>query len=110
MATMQDFEKLDIRCGRIIEISPFPEARRPAYRVKVDFGPGIGIKRSCAQLPPNYAAEALVGRLVASVVNFAPRQIGPALSEVLILGFPDERGNAVLISPDREVQLGGRLF
>jgi len=99
-----------IRCGRIVETIAFPEAKKPAYKVKVDFGPEIGIRMSCAQLPANYNAEELLGRLIAAVVNFPPRKIGPAMSEVLILGFPDERGNAVLVSPDREVQLGGRLF
>ena len=110
MATIEDFEKIEIRCGRIIEIIPFPEARKPAYKIRIDFGPGLGIRMSCAQLPANYEAGQLVGKLVASVVNFPPRKIGPALSEVLVLGFPDENGNAVLVSPDREVPLGGRLF
>jgi tRNA-binding protein len=108
--TLDDFNKVDIRCGRIVEIIPFPEARKPSFRVRVDFGPTLGVKMSCAQLPANYEAEQLVGRLVASVVNFPPRQIGPAMSEVLILGFPDENGNAVLVSPDSEVPLGGKMF
>lgn len=110
MATIDDFLKLDIRCGRIIEIKEFPEARKPSFRVKVDFGHEIGVKMSCAQLPANYSAEELIGKLIAAVVNFPPRQIGPAMSEVLILGFPDEKGDAILVSPNREVPLGGRLF
>ena len=110
MATIEDFEKLDIRCGRIVEVLPFPEARKPAYKIKVDFGVEIGFKMSCAQLPVNYQSEELIGCLVAAVVNFPPRQIGPAMSEVLILGFPDEKGCAVLVSPEREVPIGGRLF
>jgi tRNA-binding protein len=110
MSTIEDFHKLDIRCGRIVDVLPFPEARKASYRIKIDFGPEIGIKMSSAQLPANYKAEDLIGRLIASVVNFPPRKIGPTLSEVLILGFPDEQGNAVLVSPDREIPLGGRLF
>ena len=110
MATIEEFDRVDIRCGRIIEVLPFPEARKPAYRVRIDFGSEIGIKLSCAQLPANYNEEQLVGKLIASVVNFPPRRIGPELSEVLVLGFPDDTGHAVLISPDREVPLGGKLF
>ena len=110
MASLEDFSKIDVRCGRVIEVLPFPEARKPAYRMLIDFGPAIGTRTSCAQLPANYAEAELKGRLVSCVVNFPPRRVGPALSEVLVLGFPDEQGNAVLVSPDREVPVGGRLF
>lgn len=105
-----DFLKLDIRVGRIVEVRPFPEARRPAYRLLIDFGAEIGRKKSSAQVTRHYAADALVGRLVLAVVNFPPRQIGPMLSEVLTLGVPDADGEVVLVQPDREVPLGGRLF
>jgi tRNA-binding protein len=110
MITIDDFLKIEICCGRIIEVLDFPEAKKPAFKVRVDFGPTIGTKMSSAQLPANYSPEQLVGKLVASVVNLPPRKIGPSLSEVLVLGFPDELGNAVLVSPDREVPLGGRLY
>lgn len=110
MATIDDFNKVDIRCGKIIEVLEFPEARKPSYRLKIDFGAEVGIKRSCAQLPTNYRAEDLLGRLIAGVVNFPPRKIGPEISEVLVLGFPDDNGHAVLVSPTREVNVGGRLF
>lgn len=110
MATFDDFQKLDIRVGRIIEVEDFPEARKPSYKLRIDFGKEIGIKRSCAQLVANYSKEALKGRLVLAVVNFPPRQIGPAISEVLTLGVPGENGECILIRPDREVQLGGRLY
>ncbi len=101
---------MDIRVGTIVEAEPFPEARKPAYRLKIDFGPAIGVKKSSAQLVRNYTPEMLVGRQVAAVVNFPPRQIGPFLSEVLTLGVPDETGAVMLIRPDRDVPLGGRLF
>jgi tRNA-binding protein len=104
------FAQVDIRVGTIIAAEPFPQARRPAYRLTIDFGPEIGTKRSSAQLTANYALEALPGRQVAAVVNFPPRQIGPFMSEVLVLGFPDAAGAVVLISPDRPVANGGRLF
>jgi tRNA-binding protein len=104
------FLAVDIRVGRIIEVEPFPEARKPSYRLKIDFGPVIGVKRSSAQITVHYTPEDLTGRLVAAVVNFPPRQIGKFMSEVLTLGFPDETGAVVLISPDRNVPLGGRLF
>ena len=110
MATIEDFQKLDIRAGKIIDVLEFPEARNPSYKIKVDFGEEVGTKMSCAQLPANYKVEELIGKIIAAVVNFPARKIGPALSEVLILGFPDEKGNAVLISPDIKVPLGGRLF
>ncbi len=110
MASIDDFQKLDIRVGRIIDVEEFPEARKPSYRLKIDFGNEIGIKKSCAQLPLIYKKEELVGRLVLGVVNFPPRQIGPATSEVLTLGVPGPDGNCILIHPDREVELGGRLY
>ncbi|WP_374646404.1 tRNA-binding protein [Tabrizicola sp.] len=108
--TYGDFEKVDIRVGRITRAEPFPEARKPAYRLWVDFGPEIGEKRSSAQVTTHYTPEELVGRQVLGVVNFPPRQIGPVLSEVLVLGLPDENGQVVLIGPGHEVPLGGKLF
>jgi len=109
MITFDDFEKVDIRVGKIIEIQDFPEARKPSFKLKIDFGE-LGIKKSVGQFPPNYSKEELEGKLVACVVNFPPRQIGPAVSEVLTLGFPDENGQAVLIAPTKDVPLGGKLF
>ena len=108
--TYADFEKVDIRVGRITRAEPFPEARKPAYKLWVDFGPEIGEKRSSAQITKHYAIEDLIGRQVLGVVNFPPRQIGPVLSEVLVLGLPDEEGAVVLIGPGHEVPLGGKLF
>lgn len=108
--TYADFEKVDIRVGRITRAEPFPEARKPAIRLWVDFGPGIGEKRSSAQLTRHYTPEGLVGRQVLAVVNFPPRQIGPVKSEVLVLGVPDAEGEVVLIGPGHEVPLGGKLF
>ena len=105
-----DFMKVDVRVGRIVSIQEFPEARKPAYRLVIDFGPGIGRKTSSAQLPARYRLEELMDRLVLEVVNFPPRQIGPFMSEVLTLGVPDEQGHVVLIGPDGNVPLGGRLF
>lgn len=110
MATYADFEKLDVRVGKIIEIEDFPEARKPSYKLKIDFGSEIGIKKSCAQLPPNYTKEQLQDKLVLGVVNFPPRQIGPAVSEVLTLGVPDGTGECVLIAPTQDTPLGGRLY
>jgi tRNA-binding protein len=108
--TYTDFEQVDIRVGRIIRAEPFPEARKPAIKLWVDFGPEIGEKRSSAQITRHYTPGELVGRQVLAVVNFPPRQIGPVVSEVLVLGVPDEDGQVVLIGPGHEVPLGGKLF
>ena len=105
-----DFLAVDIRIGTIVEALPFPEARKPAYKLVIDFGPVIGIKRSSAQITEHYTLEDLPGRQVAAVVNFPPRQIGPMMSEVLTLGFPDAEGRVVLIAPSVPVPDGGRLF
>ena len=105
-----DFSKVDIRVGKIIEADDFPEARNPAYKLKVDFGPDIGVKKTSAQITQNYERESLVGKQVAAVVNFPPKQIGPFMSEILVLGFPDDNQNVVLIAPDKNVPLGGKLF
>ena len=108
--SFQDFLAVDIRVGRVVAAEPFPEAHKPAYKLRIDFGPVIGIKRSSAQITEHYSPEALVGRLVAAVVNFSPIQIGTFLSEVLTLGFPDRSGAVVLFAPDKDVPVGGRLF
>jgi tRNA-binding protein len=108
--TFDDFLKIDIRLGTIVSAEPFPQARKPAYRLTIDFGPTIGVKKSSAQITQHYQTEALVGRQVAAVVNFPPRQIGPFMSEVLTLGFPDEAGEVVLIGPSLPAPNGGRLF
>jgi len=108
--TFDDFLKVDIRLGRILKAEPFPEARKPAYKLTVDFGPEIGVKRSSAQVTEHYTLEQLEGRPVAAVVNFPPRQIGPFMSEVLCLGFPDADGKVVLVTVDRDAPIGGRLF
>ena len=105
-----DFEKVDIRVGRIIDVQDFPEARRPAYKLQVDFGPELGVKKTSAQVTQNYSHNELKGKLVAAVVNFPPKQIGKYMSEILVLGFPDAEGNVTLISPDKDVPLGGRLY
>jgi tRNA-binding protein len=107
--TYGDFEKVDIRVGRIIKVEDFPQARKPAYKLTIDFGPEIGLKRSSAQVT-NYTKEELLGKQVMGVVNFPPRQIGPFFSEVLTLGVPDGNGNVILLSPTREVPLGGKMF
>lgn len=109
MITYDDFEKVDIRVGRITDAQPFPEAKRPAYKLWVDFGPEIGIKKTSAQITHNYTPEILQGKLVAAVVNFPPKQIGKYMSEVLVLGFQDEQGHVVLVTPDKDIPLGGKL-
>jgi len=110
MATIEDFNKLDIRVGRITEVQDFPEARKPSYKLRINLGEEIGIKMSCAQLTSNYDKKELTGKLVLCVVNFPPRQIGPAVSEVLTLGVPDGNDECILIVPDGDVPLGGRLY
>lgn len=105
-----DFLKVDIRVGEVLKAEPFPEARKPAYRLTIDFGPDVGVKKSSAQITEHYTLEQLHGRKVAAVVNFPPRQIGPFMSEVLTLGFPDANGKVVLVGVDRDVPVGGRLF
>ena len=105
-----DFLKVDIRIGTIVEAEEFPQARKPSYRLKIDFGPAIGVKKSSAQIATNYALGELPGRQVAAVVNFPPRQIGPVMSEVLTLGFADAAGEVVLFAPDVHVPTGSRLF
>jgi tRNA-binding protein len=106
---LSDFERVDMRVGRVLEAEPFPEARKPAYKLRIDFGP-LGIRRSSAQLTVHYRPEELRGRLVIAVLNFPPRQIGPVRSEVLILGVPDPDGAVVLLEPTTDVPLGGRVF
>ena len=110
MISYDDFQKVDIRVGVITRAEPFPEARKPAFRLWVDFGGEIGVKRSSAQITAHYTPEGLIGRQVVAVVNFPPRQIGPVLSEVLVLGVPDASGEVVLLGPGHEVPLGGRMF
>lgn len=105
-----DFLKVDIRVGRIVEAATFPEARKPALKLLIDFGPEIGRKKCSAQITKHYEPDALVGQLVVAVVNFPPRQIGPIMSEVLTLGVPDEAGEVVLLQPSRDVPVGGRMF
>ncbi|WP_444462660.1 tRNA-binding protein [Rhodobacter capsulatus] len=105
-----DFAKVDIRVGRIIDVQPFPEARKPAFKLWVDYGPEVGVKKSSAQVTVHYTPETLMGRQVLGVVNFPPRQIGPFRSEALVLGLPDETGAVVLIGPGQDVPLGGKMF
>lgn len=105
-----DFDKIDIRVGRIVEVHDFPEARKPAYKLRIDFGPALGVRKSSAQATKYYAKDALLGRLVVAVINFPPKQIGPFMSDVLTLGVPDGEGGVVLLIPEREVPLGGRMF
>ncbi|MBI3052000.1 tRNA-binding protein [Candidatus Woesearchaeota archaeon] len=110
MITYDDFLKVDIRAGRVISAEVFPEARKPAYRLKIDFGRVIGLKQSSVQITEHYKVMDLPGKLIAAVVNFPPKKIAGFSSEVLTLGFPDENGKVVLVSPDTEVPLGSRLF
>lgn len=107
---VEDFEKLDIRVGRVVEVQPFPEGRYSTHILMIDFGPGLGTKKSLAKMARNYDGNEIVGRPVLAVVNFPPRQIGKHQSEVLPLGVPDEKGNVVLVRPDADVPLGGRLY
>lgn len=110
MATIEDFNILDIRVGKIIDVRPFPEARKPAYILTIDFGKEIGEKKSSAQLVDNYTAQQLLHKNILGVVNFPPRQIGPMFSEVLTLGVPDDKGHTVLVSPEGDVPEGARLY
>lgn len=110
MIAWADFERVDIRVGRVVAVDDFPEARKPAWKLTIDFGQPLGVKRSSAQLKALYSSADLLGRQVLAVVNFPPKQIGPFMSECLTLGVPDELGNVVLIGPEREVPPGGKLF
>jgi tRNA-binding protein len=105
-----EFERADIRVGRVVEVQDFPEARKPAYKLRIDFGSAIGIKKSSAQATKHYTKQDLIDRLVVAVVNFPPKQIGPYMSEVLTLGVPDGDGGVVLLMPERDVPVGGRMF
>ena len=107
--SFDDFMKVDVRTGRVIKAEPFPEARKPAIKMWIDFGEEIGVRKTSAQVTDHYTPEALIGRQVMAVVNFPPRQIGPFMSEVLVLGVPDESGAIVLVKPDKETPLGGRM-
>jgi len=108
--TYADFDKVDVRVGRIVRAEAFPESRKPAYKLVIDFGPDVGTRTSSAQLTRHYTRQELEGRLVLAVINFPPRQIGPFLSQVLTLGVPDADGGVVLVTPDKRVPIGGRLF
>ncbi|CUI64205.1 tRNA-binding protein [Cognatishimia activa] len=108
--SFDDFMKVDIRTGKIVDAQPYPEARKPAIKLWVDFGGDLGIKKSSAQITKHYTPDELIGKQVIAVVNFPPRQIGKFMSEILVLGVPDEDGEVVLLAPDKEVPIGGRMF
>ena len=108
--SIEEFQRLEMRVGRIVGVDPFPEARKPAYKLRIDFGPDLGIKHSSAQLTALYTQEDLLNRLVVGVVNFPPRRVAGFSSEVLVLGAPDEQGSVVLLEPERDVPLGSRVF
>ena len=108
--TYDDFDRVDIRVGTIVAVDPYPEARRPAFKLQVDFGPEIGTRKTSAQVTKHYHPQTLLGRQVAAVVNFPPKQIGKFMSEVLVLGFPDSDGEVVLVGPERPVPNGGKLY
>lgn len=110
MISFDDFQKVDVRVGEVVEVKDFPEARKPAYKLTINFGEEIGIKKSSVQIVTNYSKEELVGKQVIGVVNFPPKQIGPFLSEVLTLGVEDENSNVVLLSPTKEAKVGSRVF
>jgi len=110
MATFADFEKLDVRIGRVVSVENFPEARKPSYKLEIDFGGELGRKKSCAQLVSNYTKADLLERLVLCVVNLPPKQIGPARSEVLTLGVPGEDGECILVQPEKPVEIGAKLY
>ena len=110
MISYSDFEKVDVRVGKIIGVEDFPEARKPAYKLTIDFGKEIGIKKSSAQIVKHYTKEELIGKLVMGVVNFPAKQIGPFISECLTLGVPDENGDIILLTPTKDVPLGGKMF
>ena len=108
--SFSDFLQIDIRVGKILRAEPFPEARNPAYKLWIDFGTDIGKKKTSAQITANYDCKSLEGKLISAVVNFPPKQIGPFMSEVLVLGFPDENDEIILVTPDKDIPLGGRLL
>lgn len=110
MTTIEDFLKLDVRVGEIIAVEDFPEAKKPAFKLTINFGDELGVKKSSAQITQNYSKEELLGMKVLGIVNFPPRQVGPFISEVLTLGVPDENHNCVLITPSKDVPIGGRLY
>jgi len=110
MISYSDFEKVDIRVGKVLKVEDFPEARKPAYKLSIDFGSEVGIKKSSVQIVKNYSKEELVGKLVMGVINFPPKQIGPFISEVLTLGVSDENGDVILLAPTKNVPIGGKMF